>query len=354
MKTANSICSQSAMTTRTSTLSTAPSVEFIKRFESDYMAKPFYLTDNYRSTKYIIQAANAMIAPARQRMKSQHPIRIDRKRAKDDPGGALRAQDPVAQGKVQILHLSGGPDFQVRIAMDELKRLSHLIPNWDWTRCAVIAREWKYLDPIRAYCEDHGIPITMAKEEAPPFWRLRETQGLLQWMDQRDSATVSIEDLTEWVDNHTSGPWSDLLRQGLAEFKEEHCTFSDVDDSAGPPVDQFPVDHFKGMARGVGKGSASSAARPSFADGSSCQRIGIRPCGRAGRRMETKRFRRRSGCRAEAVLCGHDARPPVPGPCLFGPGLHPKWPSGNEENQPSGSIQKCDSPPSDASCSAEP
>ena len=221
------------------------SVEFIKRFESDYMAKLFYLTDNYRSTKYIIQAANAMIAPARQRMKSQHPIRIDRKRAKDDPGGALRAQDPVAQGKVQILHLSGGPDFQARIAMDELKRLSHLIPHWDWTRCAVIAREWKYLDPIRAYCEDHGIPITMAKEEAPPFWRLRETQGLLQWMDQRGSATVSIEDLTEWVDNHTSGPWSDLLRQGLAEFKEEHCTFSDVDDSAGPPVDQFPVDHFK-------------------------------------------------------------------------------------------------------------
>ena len=221
------------------------SVEFIKRFESDYKAKPFYLTDNYRSTKYIIQAANAMIAPARQRMKSQYPIHIDRKRAKEDQGGALSAWDPVAKGKVQILHQSGGPDFQAQIAMDELKRLSNLIPNWDWARCAVIAREWKYLDPIRAYCEDHDIPISMAKEEAPPFWRLRETQRLLQWMEQRDSATVSIEDLTEWVENHTSGPWSDLLRQGLAEFNEEHCTFSDADDSAGLPVDRFPLGHFK-------------------------------------------------------------------------------------------------------------
>ena len=46
------------------------SVEFIRRFETDYGAKPDYLTDNYRSTKNIIAAANAVIEPARHRMKT--------------------------------------------------------------------------------------------------------------------------------------------------------------------------------------------------------------------------------------------------------------------------------------------
>ena len=40
------------------------SVEFIRRFEADYGARPFFLTDNYRSTSHIIAAANAVVQPA--------------------------------------------------------------------------------------------------------------------------------------------------------------------------------------------------------------------------------------------------------------------------------------------------
>ena len=40
------------------------SVEFIRRFETDYAAKPAYLTSNYRSSAHIIAAANLIIAPA--------------------------------------------------------------------------------------------------------------------------------------------------------------------------------------------------------------------------------------------------------------------------------------------------
>ena len=40
------------------------SVEFIRRFEQDYNAKPGFLLDNYRSTGHIISAANAVIGPA--------------------------------------------------------------------------------------------------------------------------------------------------------------------------------------------------------------------------------------------------------------------------------------------------
>ena len=66
------------------------SVEFLRRFEADYGSKPAFLTDNYRSTGHIISTANALIDPARQRMKTGHPIHIDRARAKDSAGGAWR------------------------------------------------------------------------------------------------------------------------------------------------------------------------------------------------------------------------------------------------------------------------
>ena len=41
------------------------STEFIRRFDTDYGARPSFLTDNYRSTGNIIAAANAVIEPAR-------------------------------------------------------------------------------------------------------------------------------------------------------------------------------------------------------------------------------------------------------------------------------------------------
>ena len=52
------------------------SVEFIRRFHEDYGAEPTYLTENYRSSKHIIDAANVVIFPATDRMKTGHEIRI--------------------------------------------------------------------------------------------------------------------------------------------------------------------------------------------------------------------------------------------------------------------------------------
>ena len=49
------------------------STEFIRRFETDYGARPSYLTDDYRSTGNIIAAANAVIEPSRDRMKGDIP-----------------------------------------------------------------------------------------------------------------------------------------------------------------------------------------------------------------------------------------------------------------------------------------
>ena len=123
------------------------SVEFIRRFEADYGPRPTYLTGNYRSTGHIIAAANAVIEPARERMKARHPLHIDRARVKDPPGGAWQELDPVSLGRVQILPAGRNPVSQARTAMAELLRLAALSPDWDWSRCAVIARECEYLVP---------------------------------------------------------------------------------------------------------------------------------------------------------------------------------------------------------------
>ena len=210
------------------------SVEFIRRFEQDYGPRPAYLTANYRSTGHIIDAANAIIEPARNRMKAGHPIRIDRVRAKDSPGGVWRELDSVGRGRVQILPVAL-PDAiaQAQVGMVELMRLAERSPRWDWSTCAVIAREWKYLDPARAFCEVHDIPVQMGNEEIPGFWRLREVRELVAWLRGRASGLVGGAELRARVDAHSPGPWIDLLREAL----DEH----DLETGGGAEV---PVAHF--------------------------------------------------------------------------------------------------------------
>ena len=208
------------------------SVEFIRRFEADYGPKPSYLVDNYRSTNNVITTANALIKTARERLKTGHPIRIDRARSKNPPGGDWETLDPVSRGRVQLLPAMPDPIWQAQIAMTELQRLAAFSPNWDWSTCAVIAREWKYLDPVRAFCEVNGIPAQMANEAIPSFWHLRETRAFVEWLRGRDNRLVDGAGLCEWSDAQPRGPWTELLRQAL----EEHAL-----EAGGAEV---PVDHF--------------------------------------------------------------------------------------------------------------
>ena len=193
------------------------SVEFIRRFEEDYEARPAYLTDNYRSTGNIIAASNALIGPARERMKAGHPIRVNRKRAKDPPGGAWAKRDPVGRGRVQVLPAGRDPVSQARTVLGELSRLAALSPDWDWSRCAVIAREWKYLAPVRACCEAEGIPVQLASEDSPGFWRLRETRSLVEWLRGQESGLIGTASLRRWVEAQPAGPRNYLLRQAVEE-----------------------------------------------------------------------------------------------------------------------------------------
>ena len=211
---------------------TGASVEFIRRFEADYNARPTYLTANYRSTAHVVTAANAVIERARERMKTDHPIHVNRAREKDPPGGAWKELDPVALGRVQILSAGRAPIRQAQSVMAELQRLKVLAPDWDWSRCAVIAREWKYLVPVHAFCETHGVPAQMGDEEIPGFWHLRETRAFLEWLRARKPRVVDGVALAGWAEARPSNPWYDLLRQAV----EEHAL-----ETGGA---ETPVDHF--------------------------------------------------------------------------------------------------------------
>ena len=206
---------------RTSTLFNGASVEFIRRFEKDYKSRPAFLIENYRSTRHIIAAANAVIKPARERMKTENPIRINRARSKEPQGGEWEKLDPVARGRVQILPKGRDTVSQAQITMVELQRLGSLSSDWDWSKCAVIARKWEDLVPVRSFCEIHGIHVQMGNEEIPSFWRLRETRMFVKWLRGRKAGIVGGADLDGWLDTQTSGYWNDLLRQAVEEYALE-------------------------------------------------------------------------------------------------------------------------------------
>ena len=194
------------------------SVRFIRRFAQEYHAKEEYLVENYRSSRCIIDAASQCIDGAAERLKRDHRLRIDGHRHAEPPGGAWTARDEVARGKVQILRLEGGQLSQAVAAVEELKRLAALDPDWQWRRCAIVARNWADLDPARSACMVHGIPVQSAREELSSFWRARETQRLLRTLDSCDSTAIETQELRRHRADVGEGPWADLLAQALDEL----------------------------------------------------------------------------------------------------------------------------------------
>jgi ATP-dependent DNA helicase RecQ len=200
---------------------TGASISFIRRFEEDYRAKPKFLTENYRSTRYIIEAANQVIEPARGRMKAGHPITVDKLRLLEPGGGTMAAFDPVGRGRVQFLDVAGDEVIQAVAAVDELERLSRLDPDFAWSRTAIISRDWRRLGPVRAYAEKLGIAVELANEKLPSVWRLREMQKLVKGLRQRSAALLSIQDLLEELNKQRPTRWVEMIAEGIADLARD-------------------------------------------------------------------------------------------------------------------------------------
>lgn len=197
------------------------SIQYIRQFERDYRARPEYLVENYRSTGHIIAASNTVIAGASDRMKLGHDITIDRNRRKEPLGGVMSERDPVGQGRVQLLQCPPGDRAQAIAAVTELQRLAALESGWNWSRTAIIARNWRQLAPVRAYAEAQGIPVEMANESAPSLWRLREMRLFIEGISLDRNRFLNVKDLLAVVNTLPHNRWSDLIAQGVAALAQE-------------------------------------------------------------------------------------------------------------------------------------
>ncbi len=61
----------------------------------------------------------------------------------------------------------------------------------------------------------------MANDQLPSFWRLRETQALIAWV-QRQGSTISAGAFAGWLEQQGSGSWWATLRDANAELAAEH------------------------------------------------------------------------------------------------------------------------------------
>ena len=197
------------------------SVEFIHRFEDDYGAKPVYLISNYRSTQNIIEASNAVIQEASERMKIDHPIKINKTREKDNPGGAWEEFDKLSRGRVQILNVPNNQVIQAQAVMHELERLSKLSSSWKWKKCAIIARRWESLNSVHAYCELNQIPVQYGDDAIPSFYRIREVQSLVKYLNRNNERLISRKDIVEFLNDEPETSWNRLLTQALEEHQLE-------------------------------------------------------------------------------------------------------------------------------------
>lgn len=201
-------------------------VDFIRRFRSDYQADIHYLLDNYRSSAHIISAANRLIADNRDRMKTDHPIQINRGRAGRPQGGRWEQLDPLTRGRVHVLQVRNRM-AQAEASISELERLRQCDGNIDWSDCAVLASENHALALERSLCEERQVPIswTLPADCLPPPFRIRENRIVLDWLLSVKNQTRRAAELITYLDERLSGdplnPWWQQLRVLLDDWRTE-------------------------------------------------------------------------------------------------------------------------------------
>jgi ATP-dependent DNA helicase RecQ len=200
-------------------------VQFIRRFQQDYEAEVHYLVENYRSTRYIIEAANRLIAANVDRMKTRHPIRIDRHRELLGPGGEFGRRDGLSQGKVQLIQVADGA-CQAQAVLAELRRLRE-IGVTDWSSMAVLSREHSDLAQVRTLAEKESIPVRWfaGRSSMPPLHQIREISGFLAQLEKVRSSFVRAADLsrlaTETSQSKDANPWTGFLFRLLEAWRDE-------------------------------------------------------------------------------------------------------------------------------------
>jgi ATP-dependent DNA helicase RecQ len=200
-------------------------VEFIRRFQQDYQAEVHYLVENYRSTQHIIAAANGLIASNTDRMKTDHPIRIDRRRKALPKGGAFGQRDELGRGKVQVIRVEDDL-AQTQAVLAEIRRLRELGVA-DWSGLAVLSRTNADLAQVRALLEAEGLPVRWCAGQnvMPPLHQVRELHAFLQQLRHLRPSFLRAADLFQTaaplLQAGPPNPWTQFLRRLLEAWQTE-------------------------------------------------------------------------------------------------------------------------------------
>jgi ATP-dependent DNA helicase RecQ len=200
-------------------------VEFIRRFRQDYDADVHYLVENYRSTRYITEAANQFIACNTDRMKTEHPIRVDRHREMLPAGGEFGQRDLATKGKVQVIRASDGRG-QAQAAIAEIQRLRGLGAA-DWSQIAVLSSTHRELAQLRALAEAAAIPIRWVaqRDKMAPLHQIREIRRFLRHLDGIHNALKRASELraigTAMFGDGSANPWVQFLIRLLDGWESE-------------------------------------------------------------------------------------------------------------------------------------
>ena len=184
------------------------SIGFIRRFQHDYAGQLTYLVENFRSTQHIIAAANHVIQRAAQRMKADHPIRIDHARALWPPGGRWQDVAAMHHGRVCSIAAPVSANLQAQLVMQEIHRIRTAEPTTPLGQIAVLARTHDALRPLRALCEDQGLRFELAGGEwarsRVSFMKLREGGLTLQQLGAQRSELIHLPSLQGWLAGRAS------------------------------------------------------------------------------------------------------------------------------------------------------
>ncbi|MEO6659801.1 MAG: ATP-dependent helicase, partial [Burkholderiaceae bacterium] len=204
------------------------SVEFIRRFQTDYSGEVTYLVENFRSTQNIIAAANHVIQRAMDRMKVDHPIRIDSKRAPEPAGGRLTQLDPAGQGKVRLITAPADPNRQAQVVFDEIARIRRFDPAVALGEIAVLARTHRSLEPLRALCDLEEVRYEMVSRDGAraqlSLMNSREGRRTADLLRSRRSDLLSMPALRRWLARQVwrqpANPYWEDLAAAVDEFAE--------------------------------------------------------------------------------------------------------------------------------------
>ena len=201
------------------------SIEFIRRFQADYEGELTYLVENFRSTQNIISAANHVIQRGADRMKVNHPIRIDARRKDDPTGGRWSELDKENRGVVQLITSPPTPNLQAQLVFAEIQRIRSVDPRVKLSEIAVLCRTHAPLEKMRAICDVEGLPCEIAGPEAAKgqisLMRTREGWALAQDLRKRQLRMIRLGALRRHLGWQRRAQPNNAVLQDLQDIVEE-------------------------------------------------------------------------------------------------------------------------------------